>query len=370
MGMKHVLTAAHCVEYAINEGYALVAGVGRHNLGKFTDGVDPDGTFAENIPVKDIKIFPSYNNLDNDVALLELDRPVSKDQIPIPIAVVEGSPPLLRGQSLTVLGWGTMAQGANQFPDTLREVAVPLLDDEQCKMSYGSDFKSFSMFCAGVKNGGIDSCQGDSGGPIIYENPDAEPDDVNRFELVGLVSWGYGCAARNYPGVYVDLKYFALVKRKWLIRVSGGDIRTSCEIYDPLADGIEYSTRLIPANTGCWCEGTDSPSAVGCKPRSKYRICGSEGGSPPPPPPSPPSPPPGEDEDDSGASTCEAARASLQECLMTELESGLTACLQGDKALLGRGSCKGKTNQAFARAVKNGGACKELATAYEENCTA
>ena len=90
--MKHVLTAAHCVEYAIDEGYGLVAGVGRHNLGKFTDGVDPDGTFAENIPVKDIKIFPSYNNLDNDVALLELDRPVSKDQIPIPIAVVEGSP--------------------------------------------------------------------------------------------------------------------------------------------------------------------------------------------------------------------------------------------------------------------------------------
>jgi trypsin len=50
------------------------------------------------------------------------------------------------------------------------------------------------MFCAGVQStGGKDSCQGDSGGPII---------DKSTRVLLGLVSWGEGCAQAGKPGVY------------------------------------------------------------------------------------------------------------------------------------------------------------------------
>ena len=40
--------------------------------------------------------------------------------------------------------------------------------------------------------------QGDSGGPVVYKNGD-------RPEVVGVTSWGFGCAIRRYPGVYAEV---------------------------------------------------------------------------------------------------------------------------------------------------------------------
>jgi len=62
------------------------------------------------------------------------------------------------------------------------------------------------MICAGFEAGGHDSCDRDSGGPMIMKTKDG---DV----LVGLVSWGDGCARPGKPGVYTKIS----AVRSWIL---------------------------------------------------------------------------------------------------------------------------------------------------------
>ena len=97
-----------------------------------------------------------------------------------------------------ITGWGTLASGGSQ-PDYLQEASVPIGSEAKCKASYGSDKIHESMICAGLDAGGVDACQGDSGGPMVCEFG-------GKWYLEGATSWGYGCAAPNYYGVYAKVR--------------------------------------------------------------------------------------------------------------------------------------------------------------------
>ncbi|QMU80564.1 serine protease [Streptacidiphilus sp. PB12-B1b] len=200
-----VVTAAHCLYDETTMQPAdrpdLRVIVGR------TDLTSDDG--AE-VPVSRVWIDPDYSMRSNmwDVAVLTLAEPQPGREV-LPM-VAQGQQGAYRaGTAGTVYGWGDL-EGDGQYALDLHAVQVPVIADATCARDYpgGSDgaFRSSAMVCAGEQSaGGRDACQGDSGGPLVVAG-----------RLVGLVSWGTGCAEAGHPGVYTRLAAMASAVRAQL----------------------------------------------------------------------------------------------------------------------------------------------------------
>jgi len=87
----------------------------------------------------------------------------------------------------------------------LQELAVNIISPGICNQPdwYGPgnrpEFDEKVMICAGYPEGGKGSCYGDSGGPLQCENRNGQ------YMLVGLTSWGHGCARPKKPAVYTNV---------------------------------------------------------------------------------------------------------------------------------------------------------------------
>jgi trypsin len=98
------------------------------------------------------------------------------------------------GSLAVVTGWGAPYSGGT-IPSQLQAVNVDIISRTECDNAY-ADYGGITvnMICAAVPGGGKDACQGDSGGPLVV-----------GVQLVGIVSWGVGCAEAEYPGVYSNV---------------------------------------------------------------------------------------------------------------------------------------------------------------------
>lgn len=182
-----VLTAAHCVESSyVKKNLAVRVGSTYSNSG------------GELIKPDKIIVHPGWNfqktgQYDNDIALIKLASPVTirtAHTIPLPSASLN----ILSGSDISVTGWGATDERNGTLPTVLQEVTVPYVQQEVCEKLYSHLTSKISknMLCAGfVGIGKKDSCGGDSGGPAVYNN-----------QVVGIVSWGLGCAQPDHPGVY------------------------------------------------------------------------------------------------------------------------------------------------------------------------
>ncbi|WP_327326099.1 trypsin-like serine protease [Streptomyces sp. NBC_01210] len=148
---------------------------------------------------------PQYSavTVDNDVAVLTLDAPVSVT--PLPIMQNTDTALYTPGTDAKVYGWGrTSSTEPNSSSQTLKVADADINSNAACQSAYGSDYIVGHMVCAGAAPTGDDSttettCNGDSGGPLVAGG-----------KLVGLVSWGdANCSAPGKYGVYAKVSTYS-----------------------------------------------------------------------------------------------------------------------------------------------------------------
>eukprot|EP00058_Branchiostoma_floridae_P010532 XP_002596020.1 hypothetical protein BRAFLDRAFT_84097 [Branchiostoma floridae] len=188
-----VLTASHCVETSYNNPSRWTVRVGSHTR-ESTDSTQQD------FSVSRIIMHENYNmaSLDNDIALMKLSGSVTPSSYIDTVCVPDFT--FSTGTECYVTGWGTTGSGS--LATTLQQANVPIIARSTCNLAswYGGAVTS-NMICAGHAMGEIDSCQGDSGGPLVCSSG-------GKWYQAGIVSWGYGCAQPNRPGVYTNVKNY------------------------------------------------------------------------------------------------------------------------------------------------------------------
>ncbi|XDV32502.1 hypothetical protein PO909_003297 [Leuciscus waleckii] len=194
-----IVTAAHCVHnYRLPQvsSWVVYAGIITSNSAKLAE--------YQGFAVERIIYNKNYNHRthDNDIALVKLRTPLNFSDTIRPVCLPQYDHDLPGGTQCWISGWGYTQPDDVHIPEVLKEAPVPLISTKKCNSScmYNGEITP-RMLCAGYTEGKVDACQGDSGGPLVCQ-------DENVWRLVGVVSWGTGCAEPNHPGVYTKVAEF------------------------------------------------------------------------------------------------------------------------------------------------------------------
>uniref|UniRef100_A0A8C3TM39 Transmembrane serine protease 15 n=1 Tax=Catharus ustulatus TaxID=91951 RepID=A0A8C3TM39_CATUS len=191
-----LVTAAHCVYGTHLKPSRWQAVLGLYDQ---SDVAQPPAAVRD---IDRIIINPHYmkETKDSDIALMHLQQKVQYTDYIQPICLPEKHQQFLPGINCSIAGWGDLSSGGTPS-NVLQEAVVPLLSNEKCQQQMSKYNITENMVCAGYDMGGIDSCQGDSGGPLTSE-------DGDKWFLVGVTSFGEGCARPQRPGVYARVTMF------------------------------------------------------------------------------------------------------------------------------------------------------------------
>ena len=237
----HVLTAGHCIgRYGANAAVLINA---RNPYDTSNNGAPKWKTTIESEWAH-----PSYVSgaKPNDLGILKLTYCVPDNMLSqLPPATLATSLPS-DGTQCTVAGFGRMDPDVSTKPTVMQAVTVDKISDSLCTQAYGSVIDS-TQFCAGIWSGGKDSCQGDSGGGMYQGTfPSSQT-------LIGVVSWGSGCAEAEKPGVYASVPFFI----SWIKSQVCSDSRVNssyspvCQVSSASSTGYTDSTTRGTSNVDC-----------------------------------------------------------------------------------------------------------------------
>ncbi|MBL4916166.1 serine protease [Szabonella alba] len=216
---RWVLTAAHCVHMADNDGNFGDVNPRAISVLAGTNTIAPGE--GDLVPVDRIFVHPDYRGteFDNDIALVKLARAPQTRYSTITVPDAEFGDYLDQPGVITlVTGWGLTEGGSH--PEQLRQVEIQMMDRNLCNQVMLENLAeeavkgfahavqvfglneddayrawdvlvagakipmSTNMLCSGTYEGGKTACSGDSGGPLMVQLQDG------NFIQAGVVSWG------------------------------------------------------------------------------------------------------------------------------------------------------------------------------------
>lgn len=187
---NYVLTAAHCISRK-SEWLAT----GGFQVGALCYASDNCKQNSETFKAIKVLKHPSYNSgsYAQDFALVKLDGTSTITPANLDSTGVSQSYEQLNAKSdLWAVGLGLLKAGTMNLPDHLQHVEVNYVTNNECETTFKKyDYDTNSMICAAAP--GKDACGGDSGGPLY---------DKENETVIGLTSWGIGCADERFPGKF------------------------------------------------------------------------------------------------------------------------------------------------------------------------
>ncbi|CAG0920476.1 unnamed protein product, partial [Notodromas monacha] len=198
IGVRHLLTAAHCVKnYTVHE---LEVRLGEWEI---NNQVEPLA-YVDHRP-SEIVLHPEYKSGPefNDIAVIVLNRPVVRDHHINTACLPDNPADVYAGRRCIATGWGKDAFFGN-YQHVMKKVDVPIVSHAECQRMLrntrlGNYFRlHYNFLCAGGEIN-KDACTGDGGGPLVCARADG------RYVLAGVTSWGIGCGQAEVPGVYAKV---------------------------------------------------------------------------------------------------------------------------------------------------------------------
>ncbi|KAI1286693.1 Plasma kallikrein [Halotydeus destructor] len=194
---RWILTAAHCLVRWMDKTLMAIGGSNSRRFYRSTM-----------FKVSKSIVHRDYNTttLENDIALLKTSEPMplysknTSSQLDINNICLPDPYEQFFGKAI-LTGYG-MTSERGSTSSQLLTVELDIQPRMVCRDLYSGRYSFNAMMCAGHQDGGKDSCQGDSGGPLFQKRYGGS------YVLVGLTSFGNGCARANTPGVYTQVSSF------------------------------------------------------------------------------------------------------------------------------------------------------------------
>ncbi|XP_013201172.2 trypsin-5-like [Amyelois transitella] len=194
-------------------------------------GANTITSMGQVIPVLEKKFHEYYNHevpLNNDIALLFLERNVNFGPNTKKVVIVEPEVAIRVGTSLDVTGWAGNNLSSMKNIHRILVSEMKVTSDEVCHQKYG-DLKTESKYCAKYQP---EYRLSDNGGSALYK-------DNGIDVLVGILSYG---ATSNEEAeciaLFTNISYF----HRWIIFNSQKLLNKHC-IDEPLSDYASYESN-------------------------------------------------------------------------------------------------------------------------------